>query len=298
MSDHERLWTPWRMRYIAGEAKEDGCIFCNRLAGTDDVASLILLRGKHSFVIMNLFPYNTGHIMIVPNQHAADPGELDTATVHEMAEFLPVCTRALRRVLNCDGFNVGFNVGDVAGAGIAAHLHQHVVPRWVGDANFMPIIASTVAMPELIPVTYAKTRLELEREISGDHPCRVLLLLHDDQDLLLHHNDLPEVQPQPDVPVWLTAVRAVPDGITDLEIAGWGGTTRTAGTWPSAQAGQPKAGIVMRGKVGTEIDDAYRAVMVRDATATVSPEENHGLLTNLAALAPSVAAPLPGDQFG
>ena len=138
------------MRYIGGGAREDGCIFCNRLAADDDAASLILHRGEHAFVIMNLFPYNTGHVMVVPNTHAADLEQLDESTVVEMATLLPRLLAALRLDLACDGFNIGLNLGSVAGAGVAEHLHQHVVPRWATDANFFPIIAKTKALPQLL----------------------------------------------------------------------------------------------------------------------------------------------------
>lgn len=103
---------------------------------------------------MNLYPYNTGHIMLVPNAHAPDPAQLMTDTLHEMSEMLPILTSSLRRVFNCEGFNIGLNIGAIAGAGVADHLHQHVVPRWQGDANFMPVLASTMVIPETIPVTY------------------------------------------------------------------------------------------------------------------------------------------------
>jgi ATP adenylyltransferase len=163
----ERLWTPWRMRYIGGGAREDGCVFCNRLAGDNDVASLILHRGDQAFAILNLFPYNTAHLMLVPNAHVASPEDAALEALAELALLLPPTLRALRRALGCHGFNVGLNVGAVAGAGVAEHLHQHVVPRWTGDANFMPIVASTMVLPELLPVTYAKVRAELERELRG-----------------------------------------------------------------------------------------------------------------------------------
>ena len=162
----QRLWTPWRMRYVGGEARVDGCLFCNQVAGADDVASLVLWRGPRVFVTMNLFPYNTGHVMVVPNAHVATPEETDPATLSEMATLLRPMLAASRRALACAGFNIGMNVGDVAGAGIAAHLHQHVVPRWTGDANFMPIIAGTMVLPEMIPVTYAKLRAEFARELD------------------------------------------------------------------------------------------------------------------------------------
>src|SRR6478735_4544357 len=166
-SNLERLWTPWRMQYVGGGPAEEGCVFCNRLAGDDDVDSLILYRGKNAFLIMNLFPYNTGHLMIVPNQHVASPEDLDDETQFEMALLVPIVLRAVRRALNPGGFNLGLNLGWAAGAGIAAHMHQHVVPRWSGDANFMPILANTKVLPELIPVTYAKIRAEIERELNS-----------------------------------------------------------------------------------------------------------------------------------
>ena len=155
------------MQYVGNGPAEEGCVFCNRLAATDDVDSLILYRAERSFLIMNLFPYNTGHLMIVPNQHVASPEELDDETQVEMTRLLPPVLRSIRRALNPGGFNVGMNLGWVAGAGIAAHMHQHVVPRWSGDANFMPILSNTKVLPELIPASYAKIRAEIERELNG-----------------------------------------------------------------------------------------------------------------------------------
>ncbi len=158
----EKLWTPWRMGYVGG-AREAGCIFCDKPAADDDRANLILHRGQHAFVIMNLYPYNTGHVMIVPYAHASTLATLPAAALAEMTTLLPWITALLERILRPAGFNVGLNIGDVAGAGIAAHLHMHVVPRWVGDANFMPILANTTVMPELIPVTQAKLLAEIAR---------------------------------------------------------------------------------------------------------------------------------------
>ena len=158
----ERLWTPWRMGYIGGE-KGDGCVFCDALAANDDRAALILHRGQHAFAIMNLYPYNTGHLMIVPHLHTADLPTLPAETLAEMTALLPWVTALIGRTLRPGGFNVGLNLGEVAGAGVAAHLHMHVVPRWVGDANFMPVLAHTAVLPELIPVTYAKLRGEMRR---------------------------------------------------------------------------------------------------------------------------------------
>ncbi len=113
--DRERLWTPWRMRYVAGGSREPSCIFCHRLAGNDDVQALILHRGARAFVIMNLFPYNTGHVMIVPTTHVATPEAAAAETLTALGSLLRPTLRALRRALACDGFNAGFNVGAVAG---------------------------------------------------------------------------------------------------------------------------------------------------------------------------------------
>lgn len=159
----EKLWTPWRMGYVGG-AREAGCIFCDKPAADDDRANLILYRGQHAFVIMNLYPYNTGHVMIVPYAHVSTLSTLPATALAEMTTLLPWITAHLERILRPAGFNVGLNIGDVAGAGIAAHLHMHVVPRWVGDANFMPILANTTVMPELIPVTQAKLLAEIARQ--------------------------------------------------------------------------------------------------------------------------------------
>jgi ATP adenylyltransferase len=235
-SDHERLWTPWRMPYIGGGAAEPGCLFCNRLASDDDVRSLIVCRTDLAFAIMNLFPYNTGHLMIVPNHHVASPEEADAATVGAMASLLPPALRALRRVLNADGFNVGVNVGAVAGAGVADHLHQHVVPRWQGDANFMPILAATMVLPELIPVTYAKIRAELGRELAGRGAEAAdvdLVVTSDDGSLvLLASGDdparLPVATAAAGESLWKAALRTCRDFGVEASIAGWAGEARFA----------------------------------------------------------------------
>lgn len=136
------LWAPWRMEYILGE-KEDGCIFCEKPRENDDRKNLILYRGEYYFVIMNKFPYNNGHLMVVPYRHTSDFENLKDAEYLEMMKILVKCTRALTEAIRPQGFNIGLNIGKVAGAGIDDHLHFHVVPRWAADTNFMPVIGHT-----------------------------------------------------------------------------------------------------------------------------------------------------------
>lgn len=142
----EHLWAPWRMEYIEHNLKEnsdDDCIFCTRLEAADDDKHLILHRGVNAFIIMNLYPYNNGHLMIVPNRHVGDITELNDKELLEISQLISLSVRALQQAINPDGFNIGMNLGRVAGAGIADHLHYHVVPRWNGDTNFMPVIGNT-----------------------------------------------------------------------------------------------------------------------------------------------------------
>ncbi len=196
------------MRYVAGADREEGCIFCNRLGEEDDVQSLILHRGERAFVIMNLYPYNTGHLMIVPNAHVASPEDADPEVMREMAVLRGPVLRALRRALSPDGFNLGLNVGAPAGAGVADHLHEHVVPRWQGDANFMPILASTMVMPELIPVTYAKLRAELAAELASGNRVTDLVIVDDRMRALVDAADgCHEVESRRDEPIWRAAIR-------------------------------------------------------------------------------------------
>lgn len=191
------------------------CVFCSRLAAHDDVDSLILHRAEHAFVIMNRYPYNTGHVMMVPDEHVASPEQADEHGLQTMASLLPPALRALRRVLGCHGFNVGFNVGADAGAGVADHLHQHVVPRWQGDANFMPILAETMVLPEVLPVTYAKIRAELRRELLGtDRVTCVAVDPNANGVLAVETADgwrLPVATGKPGEPLWRSATRLLTD---------------------------------------------------------------------------------------
>jgi ATP adenylyltransferase len=271
-----RLWTPWRMRYVGGAAREDGCIFCNRLAEGDDVRTLILHRGPHAFVILNFYPYNTGHVMIVPNLHIATPEDADAATTAEMAALRTPVLRALRRALDPAGFNLGLNVGDVAGAGVTGHLHEHVVPRWKGDANFMPILASTMVMPELLPVTYAKVRAEMERETRGEIVAKVVVVSPDEQWLLLDEGKLPRVQLQDDVPAWRTAHQEIrARGVGDPALLGWAGRER-AGTGPIA--------LLFRAETAEDCPPPS-AVPISDIDRVLSPTEAELVRTALARVA-------------
>ena len=152
----ERLWTPHRMVYIGGQDRPvgdenatDACPFC-RAPGLDDVAGLIVARGRSAYVVLNLYPYNPGHQLVVPYRHVADYTDLTAQETADVAELTQTAMRVLRAVSAPHGFNLGMNQGSAGGAGIAAHLHQHVVPRWSGDSNFLPIVGRTKAMPELL----------------------------------------------------------------------------------------------------------------------------------------------------
>ncbi len=226
------------MRYIGGDTREEGCIFCNRLAGHDDVRSLVLHRSGHSFVIMNLYPYNTGHVMVVPNAHEADLDALDEPTLVDMATLLPKVITTLRCVLRCDGFNIGLNLGADAGAGVAHHLHQHVVPRWEGDANFMPILAGTMVLPEVIPATYAKIRADLVRVLDGTATFDIVAVSDEERPTAwLRHGTVPRVTPDSDTPVWRAALTAI--ATEGAEVVGWSGAT-------SAGAGESRPGLILR----------------------------------------------------
>jgi len=146
----QRLWTPHRMAYIKGEGKpDDSCPFCVIPAMTDE-EGLIVARGGAVYAVLNLYPYNSGHLMVVPYRHVADYCELDDVETAELSVFTKRALEALRKASGAQGFNVGMNLGGVAGAGIAAHLHQHVVPRWGGDTNFMPVVGHTKVLPQLL----------------------------------------------------------------------------------------------------------------------------------------------------
>ena len=155
----DRLWTPHRLAYITGEGRPEGgyekpagCPFCVA-PGLPEGRSLVVARGERVYAVLNLYPYNPGHLLVCPYRHVADYTELDAEETVELAGFTQTAMRVVRACSGAHGFNLGMNQGAVAGAGIAAHLHQHVVPRWGGDANFLPIVGRTKALPELLSDT-------------------------------------------------------------------------------------------------------------------------------------------------
>ena len=154
----EKLWAPWRMDYIEGidTGNSEKCIFCEKPLEDDDAKNFIVYRGDRCFVILNIYPYNNGHLLIVPNRHEADFEALDDETLLEMMNVTQLVVRAMKLVMRPDGFNVGMNLGRSAGAGIAGHVHLHVVPRWNGDTNFMPVVGGTKVISESLDRTFAK----------------------------------------------------------------------------------------------------------------------------------------------
>lgn len=155
MANH-RIWAPWRLDYVKDASKdmEEECIFCAKPVAGDDRANLIVHRGKHSFVILNLFPYTNGHLMVAPYEHVGRFQDLSPETTAEITALSQLAMRRLEDVYSPHGFNLGLNQGRVAGAGVEHHIHLHVVPRWGGDTNFMPVTADTRVMPQTLDQTF------------------------------------------------------------------------------------------------------------------------------------------------
>jgi ATP adenylyltransferase len=162
LADH-RLWAPWRLQYLKGD-KPDECIFCTRPALGDDERALIAHRGTTCYVILNAFPYTNGHVMVAPFEHVSDLRELGAETAGELTALTQRALGAVERVYGPDGFNLGMNLGEVAGAGFAGHVHQHVVPRWKGDTNFMPVTGDTIVLPEVLPESWRRLRAAFEEQ--------------------------------------------------------------------------------------------------------------------------------------
>jgi len=162
------LWAPWRMDYILRKKKK-GCFFCQKLKEKKDVKNLILYQSEYVFVIMNKYPYTNGHLMVVPKRHCLDLEELDHNELREVFDLLKASTQVLKTNLRPHGFNIGMNIGKVGGAG-EGHLHLHIVPRWAGDTNFMPVIGKTKIVPEYLEKTYQKIHssfMDLLRKKEG-----------------------------------------------------------------------------------------------------------------------------------
>ena len=156
-SDMKHMWAPWRIEYVRME-KPKGCILCEKPKENNDTLNYILYRGDKNFVIMNSYPYNPGHLMVAPYRHVANLEELTDEELGEHFQIVNRSIKLLRQVFNPGGFNIGINVGKVAGAGIDEHLHTHIVPRWQGDTNFMPVIADVRVIPEALAETYKKLK--------------------------------------------------------------------------------------------------------------------------------------------
>jgi len=154
----EHIWSPWRYRYIASADKQAACVFCTIQNSRDDATNFVLYRGRLVFVVLNLFPYTSGHLMIVPYEHTASFARLNQEATSEMFELAKRSQAILDEEYHADGFNIGLNLGRAAGAGIADHIHVHVVPRWMGDANFVSIIGETRVLPEDLATTYQRLK--------------------------------------------------------------------------------------------------------------------------------------------
>jgi ATP adenylyltransferase len=153
-----QLWAPWRLEYVVQAGEQEGCVFCLEAQGALGDASLVVHRGERVVVLLNKFPYSSGHLMVAPLRHVADLGELERDEAAEVHASTVAALDALRAVYGPDAFNVGWNLGAVAGGSIAAHLHQHVVPRWAGDTNFMPVLADVKVLPEHLSTTRDRLR--------------------------------------------------------------------------------------------------------------------------------------------
>jgi len=156
-NEMKQMWAPWRIKYILME-KAGGCILCEKPRQNNDLANYILYRGDKNFIIMNSYPYNPGHLMIAPYRHIANLEELTDQERYEHFEIVSRSIKLLREVFNPAGFNLGINMGKVAGAGLEEHIHTHVVPRWLGDTNFMPVVSDVRVMPEALAETYERLK--------------------------------------------------------------------------------------------------------------------------------------------
>lgn len=162
------LFTPWRYPYLVSEKGGGGCIFCDAVKRADDEDSLVVYRAGQTFVILNLYPYTNGHLMIVPYDHLASPSQSSASQRAELFDLATACEAALRQIYRADGINMGMNLGRAAGAGIEAHYHLHVLPRWEGDTNFMAVTADTRLIPEDFRLTRSRLRQVLQEKLGPD----------------------------------------------------------------------------------------------------------------------------------
>lgn len=160
---YEQIWAPWRLSYVAAPKSEPagGCFLCRYRDDTDDAANLVLWRGSEVLTVLNRFPYNNGHLLIAPREHKAELEQLTDAEALECQRQLQQMTALLKRVLRAEGFNIGLNLGHVAGAGLPGHLHWHLVPRWSGDTNFMPVVGNVKVIPQSLQALYEVLQAEL-----------------------------------------------------------------------------------------------------------------------------------------
>jgi ATP adenylyltransferase len=165
----ERLWRPWRIGYIRDieNIRDEGCIFCTKPRCDDDRESLILYRGEKAFIMMNLYPYNTGHVMVSPFRHISQLEELDEQERKELMDLTSLAIAAIKEEMKPQGFNIGINIGKTAGAGFHEHVHLHVVPRWEGDTNFMPVVGKAKVMPESLEDNYERLLAGINRIVGG-----------------------------------------------------------------------------------------------------------------------------------
>lgn len=163
----ERLWAPWRLKYIEKASVPGGCIFVELPKQTDDRANLILKRGQHAFAMMNLYPYTNGHLMVAPYRHVADIAELYDSELLEINQLVALMVKAIRRAYKPGGFNIGVNMGSAAGAGIPTHIHWHIVPRWDGDTNFMTTIGEVRVLPQSLEESYDRLAQAIAEEEAG-----------------------------------------------------------------------------------------------------------------------------------
>jgi len=170
----DRIWAPWRIQYILGDKRDENgeCIFCAKPRSEDLRKELVLLKRDKCYVCMNLYPYNAGHLMVCPYQHAHCITELDAETNAEVMAAAQLMLPVLRSVMNCQGFNIGYNIGKAAGAGIEEHLHLHIIPRWAGDSNILPVLSDTRVISEHIEETWERLRRGLAEHGIADSPNR------------------------------------------------------------------------------------------------------------------------------